>query len=131
MIAQNRTYMYKVGGKEHRINGKKPLGYALKTALPGLGSFLCAQICDQLGVPSTFSLNDLTPRQRASLFRMLADHYVLGPQVKFQVEDSIERYLRIGSYRGARLRDGLPVRGQRTRTNAYTARKKVFVKQKK
>jgi len=119
---KSTTHTYKINGREHRIRSDQALSFSLQ-GIPGLGFYLSKQICYQLGISPELTIENLTTKQKNQIFRMLTDHYTVGEQVKLQSRESIGRHIRIGSYRGLRLRDGLPVRGQRTHSNAHTARK--------
>ena len=55
--------------------------------------------------------------------KFLEKHYLLGRDLKKNIQENIERLSTIGAYRGTRHRYGLPVRGQRTRTNARTRKR--------
>jgi small subunit ribosomal protein S13 len=93
------------------------------TQLTGIGNFLANQICDQLGFSNSWRLKDLQYFQRDRFTRVLNDYYVFEVQLSMQQKEALQRLLQIKSYRGHRLRDRLPVRGQRTHTNAQTCRK--------
>ena len=92
------------------------------TKLSGVGVFLANQISDQLGFSSKLRLKDLQFFQKDRLLRILNDYYVFDVQLRIQRKQAIQRLIQIKSYRGHRLKDGLPVRGQRTHTNARTSR---------
>lgn len=100
------------------------------TKLSGIGVFLANQISDQLGFSSKLRLKDLHFNQRDRLLRILNDYYVFDVQLKIQSRQAIKRLLQIKSYRGHRLRDGLPVRGQRTHTNAQTSKLRLLSRRK-
>ena len=104
-----------------RLNSNISIRRAL-TQLPGIGNFLANQISDQLGFSSRLCLKDLQFLQRDRLLRVLTDYYVFDIQLRIQQKQAISRLIKIKSYRGLRLRDGLPVRGQRTHTNARICR---------
>jgi len=90
----------------------------------GLNSFLSNQICDQLGFHQNLRVCDLSLDQKDKLERIVTYYYVTESDLKKQVEKSFQRFLEIGCYKGFRVTQRLPVRGQRTRTNAKTAKKK-------
>jgi len=88
----------------------------------GLGSFLSHQICDQLGFSQKALVKDLTSFQKDQLVRIVQQYYFSGSELQRMVDHDIQRFITIGSYRGFRHAASLPVRGQRTKTNAQTRR---------
>lgn len=98
----------------------------IRTALPriyGLGSCFANQICDQLGFPQQMRFQDLTANQREQLVRVISQYYYTGSELKRLLSQDIQRLTQIGCYAGFRHALHLPVRGQRTKTNARTVRK--------
>ena len=87
------------------------------TAIYGIGRPLARQICAAAGVPGTTKVKDLTDAQVDQLRTEVAKLTVEG-DLRRAVSMNIKRLMDLGSYRGMRHRRGLPVRGQRTRTNA-------------
>jgi small subunit ribosomal protein S13 len=88
----------------------------------GIGSFLSHQICDQLGFSQKTLVKDLTSFQKDQLVRIFQNYYFSGSELQRMVDYDIKRLIHIGSYRGFRHAASLPVRGQRTKTNAQTRR---------
>ena len=86
----------------------------------GIGPFLAEQLCDRTGISPDKRARDLTEDELAKLAALLDNEYVVEGQLRRQLQQSIGRLRDIGCYRGLRHRKGLPVRGQRTRTNART-----------
>ncbi len=86
----------------------------------GIGPFLSEQLCARTGIDPDKQARDLTEDELAKLASMLDNEYVVEGQLRRQVQQNIARLRDIGCYRGLRHRKGLPVRGQRTRTNART-----------
>jgi small subunit ribosomal protein S13 len=86
----------------------------------GIGPFLAQQLCDRTGINADKRARDLTEDELAKLAVMLDNEYVVEGQLRRQIQQNIGRLREIGSYRGLRHRKGLPVHGQRTRTNART-----------
>ena len=86
----------------------------------GIGPFLAQQLCERTGISADKRARDLTEDELAKLAVMLDNEYVVEGQLRRQVQQNIGRLREIGSYRGLRHRKGLPVHGQRTRTNART-----------
>jgi small subunit ribosomal protein S13 len=89
------------------------------TSIYGLGRPRARLICEQAGVGSTTKVKDLTDAQVDKLRLEVAKFTVEG-DLRRQVSINIKRLMDLGTYRGMRHRRGLPVRGQRTRTNART-----------
>ena len=86
----------------------------------GIGPFLAEQLCERTGISPDKRARDLTEDELAKLAVLLDNEYVVEGQLRRQVQQNIARLRDIGCYRGLRHRKGLPVRGQRTRTNART-----------
>jgi small subunit ribosomal protein S13 len=78
------------------------------------------QLCERAGIDPDKRARDLSEDDLAKLAGLLDNEYVVEGQLRRQVQQNIARLREIGSYRGLRHRKGLPVRGQRTRTNART-----------
>lgn len=89
----------------------------------GIGKFLSNQICDQLGFSQFTCVGDLTSYQKDQLLRVLNQYYFTGSELRRMILQDISRFSEIGSYKGFRNALSLPVRGQRTKTNARTRRK--------
>ncbi|MCX7946788.1 MAG: 30S ribosomal protein S13 [Hydrogenophilus sp.] len=89
------------------------------THIYGIGRARARQICDAAGVSRQAKIKDLTEEQIDRLREEVAKYKVEG-DLRREVSLSIKRLMDIGCYRGLRHRRGLPVRGQRTRTNART-----------
>ena len=86
----------------------------------GIGPFLAEQLCERTGISPDKRARDLTEDDLAKLAALLDNEYVVEGQLRRQVQQAIARLRDIGCYRGLRHRKGLPVHGQRTRTNART-----------
>jgi len=86
----------------------------------GIGPFLADQLCERTGIDPDKHARDLTEDDLAKLASLLDNEYTVEGQLRRQVQQNIARLRDIGCYRGLRHRKGLPVRGQRTRTNART-----------
>lgn len=89
------------------------------TSIYGIGRSLARQVCKGAGVASAAKVKDLTEAEVQSI-RNEVSKYVLEGDLRRQVAMNIKRLMDMGMYRGLRHRRGLPVRGQRTRTNART-----------
>jgi small subunit ribosomal protein S13 len=90
------------------------------TYIYGIGRATAAQIIKKSGVPGTTRVKDLSEDEIVKLREIIErDHKVEG-DLRKEVSMSIKRLVDTGTYRGLRHRKSLPVRGQRTRTNART-----------
>ena len=86
----------------------------------GIGPQLSGQLCEQAAVDPEKRARDLSEDELARIANLLDNEYVVEGQLRRQVQLHIQRLKDIGCYRGLRHRKGLPVRGQRTSTNART-----------
>ncbi len=89
------------------------------TAIYGVGRPTARKICDATGIPNTKKIKDLTDSELELVREQLANITVEG-DLRRELQLSIKRLIDLGCYRGQRHKKGLPVRGQRTRTNART-----------
>ena len=89
------------------------------TAIYGIGRTSAQKICVAAGVNKSAKVKDLTDGDMDKLREQIAKYTVEG-DLRREVSMSIKRLMDLGCYRGTRHRRGLPVRGQRTRTNART-----------
>ena len=89
------------------------------TAIYGIGRPRARKICDKVGIPHSAKVKDLDDAAMDKLRDEVAKYTVEG-DLRREVTMSIKRLMDLGCYRGTRHRKGLPVRGQRTRTNART-----------
>ena len=101
------------------IPPQKRLEIAL-TYIYGIGRETARQICDSTGLDRAMRSRDLNEDQIAMLATYIQKAYPVEGQLRRQVAANINRLREIGCYRGMRHRRGLPVRGQRTHTNART-----------
>ena len=90
------------------------------TYLFGVGRTTATKICKDLNLDGGMKAADLTEEQIAALATHLDKSYLVEGNLRRHVAGAISRLRDIGCYRGMRHRRGLPVRGQRTRTNART-----------
>ncbi len=90
------------------------------TYLYGVGPQTARELCHKAGIDGTVRARDLSEDEVARLAALLDKDYVVEGQLRRQVTQNISRLRDIGCYRGLRHRHGLPVRGQRTKTNART-----------
>ncbi|ADU91472.1 30S ribosomal protein S13 [Taylorella equigenitalis] len=89
------------------------------TAIYGIGRSRSRLICEAAGVETTKKVKDLTDDELEKIREKVGEFTVEG-DLRREVQLSIKRLIDLGTYRGMRHRRGLPVRGQRTRTNART-----------
>lgn len=101
------------------IPNDRPTGVAL-TYLYGVGPKTARELCHSAGVDPQVRARELREDELARLAALLDKDYVVEGQLRRQVNQNVARLRDIGCYRGLRHRRGLPVRGQRTRTNART-----------
>jgi len=101
------------------IPNDKPTVISLRY-LYGVGPKIARDLCHKAGVNPQARARDLREDELARLAALLDKDYTVEGQLRRQVSQNIARLRDIGCYRGVRHRRGLPVRGQRTRTNART-----------
>lgn len=89
------------------------------TAIYGVGRPSAQKICDAVGIARSTKVKDLSEEQMDRL-RQEVGRYTIEGDLRREVTMNIKRLMDLGCYRGVRHRKGLPVRGQRTRTNART-----------
>ncbi len=90
------------------------------TYVYGIGRHTAEQILKEAKIEKGVKANKLTEDELSRITQIIDRNYVVGGQLRRQVSQSIARLRDISCYRGIRHRKGLPVRGQRTRTNART-----------
>ncbi len=89
------------------------------TAIYGIGRTTARKICEAAGVAGATKVKDITDVELERI-REQVGRYVIEGDLRREVSINIKRLMDLGCYRGMRHRRGLPVRGQRTRTNART-----------
>lgn len=112
------------------LNTAKQVKIAL-TQIFGIGHKKALQICAHLGLSDTMLVNELTRYQFDQITQFISQHYNIDSELRRMIESDIKRFISIGSYRGFRHNDGLPVRGQRTHTNAKSCRKSKLAKNRR
>jgi len=98
---------------------EKRLEIAL-TYIYGVGLTRSHQVCDNLDIDRGTRVRDLTDDEVVRIRRFLEQNFQVEGDLRREVAQNIKRKVEIGSYQGVRHRRGLPVRGQRTHTNART-----------
>jgi len=104
------------------------------TYIYGIGRSTSKRILEQTGINPNTRMRNLTEEEIGRLREMIEKHYKVEGDLRREVALNIKRLIEIGSYRGLRHRRGMPVRGQRTKTNARTRKgpkKTVGVRRKK
>lgn len=101
------------------IPNDKPTRIALRY-IYGVGPTTADTICEKLSLDPQTKAKNLTEDELSRIASVLGDDYVVEGQLRRQVQQNIARLRDINCYRGQRHRRGLPVRGQRTKTNART-----------
>jgi len=90
------------------------------TYIHGIGRTKAKQICEIVGVPSERRVNQMTEDEVTRVREIIDREYTVEGDLRREVAMNIKRLMDLGCYRGLRHRKGLPVRGQRTHTNART-----------
>ena len=101
------------------IPGRKRVEYALRY-IHGIGPARAREIVAACKIDAAKHADDLTPDEIRDLTTYIQENYRVEGDLRREVSQNIRRLISTGSYRGQRHRKGLPVRGQRTRTNART-----------
>ena len=94
------------------------------TYIYGIGRSSAKAICEKTKIDPTKMMNDLDQDEQARLRTVIDEGYKVEGHLRSEIGLNIKRLMVIGCYRGLRHRKGLPVRGQRTRTNSRTRKGK-------
>jgi small subunit ribosomal protein S13 len=94
------------------------------TYIYGLGPSSARKICATTGIDAAKRINDLTAEEVNRLRAVIENDFKVEGRLRTEISLNVKRLMDIGCYRGIRHRRGLPVRGQRTRTNARTRKGK-------
>jgi len=86
----------------------------------GIGQKYAKDICSKVGIPAERRVNQLTDAEVLQIRETIDRDYLVEGDLRREVITNIKRLMDLGCYRGLRHRKGLPVRGQRTHTNART-----------
>lgn len=110
------------------IEENKPLWQCL-CDIPGVSKKISLKLCRELGLFFRAPWKKLTDKQRRSvqnwLVKNIVSQKVLGTDLRRKHKGDKEKLMQLGTMRGIRLRQGLPVRGQNTHSNARTARRRL------
>ena len=122
--------MARIAGVE--LPKRKRLDIAL-TYIYGIGQSTALKILDATGIDWTKKTDDLTAEEVNLIRNEIEKNYKVEGDLRREVAANIKRLMDIGCYRGLRHRRGLPVRGQRTHTNARTRKgpRRAIIKKKK
>ena len=103
------------------------------TYIYGIGKPTAQEILKKAGVNPDTRVKDLTEDEAGAIRKIIDAEYVVEGELRSEISLNIKRLMEIGSYRGIRHRRGLPVRGQKTKTNARTRKgpKKTVGRKKK
>ena len=91
----------------------------------GIGPKFASEICERVGIPAERRVNELSDMEVAQIRETIDRDYQVEGDLRRDVAMNIKRLMDLGCYRGLRHRKGLPVRGQRTHTNARTRKGKA------
>ena len=109
------------------IPGNKRVEYALRY-IYGVGPAKALEIIEKAGIDRNLKANDLTQDQISSITKILQNDMLVEGDLRRAVAADIRRLQQVNCYRGIRHRRNLPVRGQRTKTNARTRKgKKITI----
>ncbi len=122
--------MARIAGVDLPTNKRVEIGL---TYIYGIGRSTSKEILDNLKINYDKKIKDLTEEEVDIIRKTITDEYVIEGTLRTQTKLAIKRLMDIGNYRGVRHRKGLPVNGQRTKTNARTrkGKKKMAIKKKK
>ncbi len=112
---------------------KNKIGSIGLTYIYGIGRSGAKAILDAANIEHDVKVKDWTDEHILAISKIIADGHTVEGELRSEVQSNIKRLMDIVSYRGMRHRKGLPVRGQRTKTNARTrkGRKKTVANKKK
>ena len=112
---------------------RKKRGVVSLTYIYGIGDSKAHEILQKVGLDDHTTVENWTDDHVREITKMLQDDYKVEGELRSDIQMNIKRLMDIGSYRGIRHRKGLPVRGQRTKTNARTrkGKKKTVANKKK
>jgi len=101
------------------IPGKKRIEYSLRY-IHGIGPARSKMVLEKAGIDPAKKADDLTADEIRQIIGIIQESFHVEGDLRREVAQNIRRLISTGSYRGSRHRKGLPVRGQRTKTNART-----------
>lgn len=92
------------------------------TYIYGIGRSSASKVLDEAGVDRNIKVKDWTDDQAAKIREIIGANFKVEGELRSEVQMNIKRLMDIGCYRGIRHRNGLPLRGQKTKNNARTVR---------
>lgn len=113
--------MARIAGVDLPRNKRGVIGL---TYIYGVGKSTAEKILSEAGISESTKVSEWTDDNIKTISRIIADEFKTEGQLRSEVQLSIKRLMDIACYRGLRHRKGLPLRGQRTRTNARTRKGK-------
>ena len=127
---RRRIIMARIAGVDLPREKRVEIGL---TYIYGIGKATSQAILKKAGVNPDTRIKDLTEEEAGRIRKIIDSDYAVEGDLKREVSLNIKRLMEIGSYRGIRHRRGLPVRGQKTKTNARTRKgpKKTVGRKKK
>ena len=122
--------MARISGVDLPKNKRGEIGL---TYIFGIGRSTATSILEQAGIDKDIKVKDWTDDQLSKIRQIITEQLKVEGELRSMVQLNIKRLMDIGSYRGIRHRNGLPVRGQRTKNNARTrkGKKKTIANKKK
>ena len=109
--------MARIAGVNIPNQKRVPIGL---TYIHGIGRSKASEICERVGIPPDRRVHEMTDDEVLRVRDLIDRVYMVEGDLRRTVAINIKRLMALGSYRGLRYRKGLPVRGQRTHTNART-----------
>lgn len=109
--------MPRIAGIDIPLNKRVEVGL---TYIYGIGKVTAASIVEESGIDRSKKSKDLDDQEVARLRSIIEENYTVEGDLRKEVQSNIRRLVEIGCYRGMRHRQGLPVRGQKTKSNART-----------
>ena len=109
--------MARISGVDLPPNKRVDIGL---TYIYGIGRSLATKIIEGAGVDPSRKVRDLNDEETTSIRKLIEEEHNVEGDLRKEISFNVKRLMEIGSYRGFRHRRGLPVRGQRTHTNART-----------
>ncbi len=127
---RRRIIMARIAGVDLPREKRVEIGL---TYIYGIGKSTSQAILEKAGVNPDTRIKDLSEEEAGRIRKIIDSDYAVEGDLKREVSLNIKRLMEIGSYRGIRHRRGLPVRGQKTKTNARTRKgpKKTVGRKKK
>ena len=109
--------MARIAGVNIPTNKRVVIGL---TYIHGIGPSFAKEICEKVGIPAERRVNELSDADVLKIREAIDADYLVEGDLRRETAMNIKRLMDLKSYRGLRHRNGLPVRGQRTHTNART-----------